>query len=147
MTEKENESNTSEGPTNVWQAPPIQNIYVDVEDLLQRAKAISSDVLDKSLVFILEEVKQDQKKRTVSVFVVDKRSRKSLKPTKNMVLRQISSLGVKLLAVIARTSNTFGDVLLPTAEEAVALTRKMLENKEYIFWTEYMGRRRTTVSI
>ena len=98
-------------------------------------------------MFNLEEVRQDQKKRTVSVFVVDKRSKKIVKPAKDMVLRQISSLGVKAQAIIAGASYAFWDILLPTTEEAVALTKKSLENKEYFFRTEYMGRRRTTVSI
>ena len=98
-------------------------------------------------MFNLEEVRQDQKKRTVSVFVVDKRSRKIVKPAKDMVLRQISSLGVKAQAIIAGASYAFWDILLPTIEEAVALTKKSLENKEFFFRTEYMGRRRTTLSI
>ena len=80
------------------------------------------------------------------VFVVDKRSRKIVKPAKDMVLRLLSSLGVKVQAIIAGTSNAFWDILLPT-EEAVTLTRKTLENKEYFFRTEYMGRWRTTVSV
>ena len=57
---------------NSWTAPP--KIQVDVDDLLQRAKAISSEVQEHGLMFNLEEVRQDQKKRTVSVFLVDKRS-------------------------------------------------------------------------
>ena len=64
-----------------------------------------------------------------------------------MVLRQISSLGIKAQAIIAGTSYAFWDILLPTIDEAVALTKKTLENKEFFFRTEYMGRRRTTVSI
>ena len=64
-----------------------------------------------------------------------------------MILRQISCLGVKAQAIIAGTSYAFWDILLPTIDEAVALTKKPLENKEYFFRTEYMGRRRTTVSI
>ena len=59
-----------EKPENSWTAPP--KIQVDVDDLLQRAKAISSEVQEHGLMFNLEEVRQDQKKRTVSVFDVDK---------------------------------------------------------------------------
>ena len=100
-------------------------------------------------MFNLEEVRQDQKKRTVSVFVVDKRSLKIIKPAKDTVLAQLSSLGIKVQAIIAGTSYAFWDILIPTVEEAVALTRKTLENKEYFFRIEYMGRRRrrTTVSV
>ena len=83
-------------------------------------------------MFNLEEVRQDQKKkRTVSVFSVDKRSCKIVKPAKDMVLRQLSSLGVKAQAIIAGISYAFWDTLVPTVEEAVALTKKPLENKEY----------------
>ena len=134
-----------EGNENIWKAPP--KIQVDVVDLLQRAKAISSQVQEHDLMFNLEEVRLDQMKRTVSVFVVDKRSKKIVKPVKDMVLRHLSSLGVKVQAIIAGSSYAFWDILLPTEEEAVALTRKTLENKEYFFRTEYMGRRRTTVSV
>ena len=141
----EKEKVVEEKNENSWTAPP--KIQVDVDDLLQRAKAISSEIQEHGLMFNLEEVRQDQKKRTVSVFVVDKRSRKIVKPAKDMVLRQISSLGVKAQAIIAGASYAFWDILLPTTEEAVALTKKSLENKEYFFRTEYMGRRRTTVSI
>ena len=89
-------------------------------------------------MFNLEEVRLDQKKRMVSVFVVDKRSKK-IKPVKDMVLRQLSSLGEKVQAIIAGTSYAFWDILLPTEEAAVALTRKTLENKEYFFRTADHG--------
>ena len=46
---------------NSWTAPP--KIQVDVDDLLQRAKAISSEVQEHGLMFNLEEVRQDQKKK------------------------------------------------------------------------------------
>ena len=144
-TKSPNEKEKVEKNENSWTAPP--KIQVDVDDLLQRAKAISSEVQEHGLMFNLEEVRQDQKKRTVSVFVVDKRSRKIVKPAKDMVLRQISSLGVKAQAIIAGASYAFWDILLPTTEEAVALTKKSLENKEYFFRTEYMGRRQATVLI
>ena len=61
---KENEK--EEKSENSWTAPP--KIQVDVDDLLQRAKAISSEVQEHGLMFNLEEVREDQKKRTVSVF-------------------------------------------------------------------------------
>ena len=64
-----------------------------------------------------------------------------------MILRLLSSLGVKVQAIIAGSSYAFGDILLLTEDEAVALTRKTLENKEFFFRTEYMGRWRTTVSV
>ena len=98
-------------------------------------------------MFNLKEVRQDQKKRMASVFVVDKRSRKIVKPTKDMVLCQLSSLGVKVQAIIAGFSNAFWDILLPTEDEAVTLTHKTLENKEFFFRMEYMEQPQNTVSV
>ena len=60
------ESKNEKEKENSWTAPP--KIQVDVDDLLQRAKAISSEVQEHGLTFNLEEVRQDQKKRMVSVF-------------------------------------------------------------------------------
>ena len=120
-------------------------MYVD--DLLQRAKAFSSQVQEQGLLFNLEEVRQDQKRRTVSVFFVDKRSCKTVMPTKDIVLHQLFSQGIKVQALIAGTSYAFWNILLPTVKEAVDLTQKTLENKEYFFCTEYMGWQRTMVSI
>ena len=57
LDKKENESE------NIWKAPP--KLQVDIDDLLQRARAISSQVQEHGLIFNLEEVRQDQKKRTV----------------------------------------------------------------------------------
>ena len=52
-------------------------------------------------MFNLEEIRQDQKKKMVSVFVVDKRSHEIVKPAKDMVLHQLPNLGVKVQAIIA----------------------------------------------
>ena len=62
---------------------------------------------------------------------MDKWSRNIVKLAKDMVLHELSSLGVKSQAIIADTSYTFWDILIPTVEEAIALTQKTLENKEY----------------
>ena len=62
-------------------------------------------------MFNLEEVRLDQKKRTVSVFVVDKRSRKIVKPVKDMVLRQLSSLVINVQVIIAGSSYAFWDIV------------------------------------
>ena len=98
----EKEKVVGEKNENSWTAPP--KIQVDVDDLLLRAKAISSEIQVHGLIFNLEEVRHYQKKRTVSVFAADKLSSKIVKPAKDMVLRQISSLGVKAEAIIAGAS-------------------------------------------
>ena len=73
--EKEKEKNE-----NSWTAP--SKIQVDVDDLLQRAKAISSEVQEHGLMFNLEEVRQDQKKeRCLSLLWINDLV-KSLNPPK-----------------------------------------------------------------
>ena len=153
VVEKENEKEiivispktTAGGSPNVWIAPP--KVAVDVEDLVQRATLIFDLVKEKGVLFNLSEVRQDQQKRTVSIFVVDKRTRRIVKSTKDMVLKSLASLGVKVSAIIAGTSYAMWDVLLPTNEDAVALTRTTLETKEHFLRVEYLGRRRTTVTL
>ena len=79
--------------------------------------------------------------------MVDKQSHKIVKLHKDMVVCQLTSLGVKVLAVIASISDTFWDVLVPTTEDGITLTKKSLENKEYTFRTKYIGPWQTMVSI
>ena len=59
--ENKNTQEKGEKNENSWTAPP--KIQVDVDDLLQRAKAISIEVQEHGLMFNLEEVRQDQKKK------------------------------------------------------------------------------------
>ena len=89
MVKKKKKKKKKKITENSWTVPP--KIQVAVEDLLQWAKAIFSKVQEHGLMFNLEEVRQDQEKRTVSV--ADKRPRKTVKPAKDMVLHQLSSLG------------------------------------------------------
>ena len=140
------EKKTSGGsPSNVWSAPP--KVAVDVNDLIQRARAIADLVKAKGPSFNLEQVRLDQQKRTVSVFAFDKKTKRTVRATKDLVIKSLTGLGVKVLAVIAGISYPFWDVLLPTSEDAVALTRKPLDTKDHVFRVEYLGRRRTTVTV
>ena len=44
-----------------------------------------------------------------------------------------------MLAIIAGTSYTFWDILLPSIEDAVVLMRITLETKDFFMWTKYLG--------
>ena len=70
-------------------------------------------------MFNLKEVRQDQKKRMMSVFVVDKWSRN----TKDGIMSTIQP-ECKGSSHNSWYLYTFWDVLTSTVEEAVALTRK-----------------------
>ena len=72
-----------------------------------------------------------------------KRIVKSLKDNVEIVGKP----GGKVQAVITGTSYSFWDVLLPSVEDAAALTRKTQETKDRILRTEYFGRRMTTVAV
>ena len=132
-------------PKNMWSAPP--KVGVDVEGLIQRAKAIFSDVKEKGLMFNLEQLKQDTQKRTVSVFLTDKKTKRSVRSGKDLVKKALTSLGVKFQRIVAGDYFPLWDVLLPTEEDAVALTKKNHETKDYFVRVEYLGRRRTTVAV
>ena len=136
---------TSGGSPNVWKAPP--KVAINVDKLLQQAMVISHHKRKKSLLFNLEHLRQDQQKKTMLVFVVDKRTNRIVKTTKDLVTRLLASLGVNVQAIIAGTSYTFWDVLLLTIEDAIALMRKTLETKEYIFKTEYLDQWRIMVAV
>ena len=55
---------------------------------------------------------------------------------KDLVSKSLTNLELKVLPVISSISYTFWVVPLSTVEDAVALTRKILETKLYIFRTE-----------
>ena len=59
----------------------------------------------------------------------------------------LTNLFIKELTDIDGASYAFWDVLLTSIEDVIALTRKILETKEHILHTEYLGRRRTTVVV
>ena len=79
--------------------------------------------------------------------MVDKRTRRVIRPTKIVVLKELTSLGIRVQQIIAGNSYAMWRVLLPSPEDAVALTKTPLENKDHIFKVEYMGRRRTMVTL
>ena len=66
---------------------------------------------EKVLLQNLKELREDQLKKTVTVFVVDKKTKRTLKLTKDLVTKSLAKLGVNLLAVIAGFSHAFGRVL------------------------------------
>jgi len=136
---------SGDSPKNVWASKP--KLEIDIDELAQRASLVSDHVHEHGLLFNLGELRVEQASRTVSVFAVDSITRKMLKTKKDLMTKTLSSLGVKVQAIIAGTSYAMWDVLLPTPEDAVALTKKHLEVKDMILRVEYLGRRKTTVTI
>ncbi len=78
------ERKTSKG-SNVWNAP--RNIVVNVEELIHQAKVISQLVNEEGILFHSDQLWQNQKKRTVLVFVVDKLTKRIVKSTKDLVIK------------------------------------------------------------
>ena len=76
--------------------------------------------------------------KTMLVFVVDKQTKRIIELTKDSVTKYLANLGVKLSAVIVYTSYAFWNEQLPTTEDTIAITRKTLASKDYIFRTEYL---------
>ena len=103
----------SGGSPNIWNAPP--KVTVNVDELLQRVKAMSDYVKEKDVLFNLDE-------QGVGFLWLTKIKR-IVKRTKDLVTTSFAGLGVKELAAIADTSYAVLDVLLVTVENAVALKK------------------------
>ena len=52
-----------------------------------------------------------------------------IRPTKIVVLKELTSLGIRVQQIIAGNSYAMWRVLLPSPEDAVALTKTPLETK------------------
>ena len=87
------------------ECPP--NIAVNVTNC-SSGQMPSHDVMVKGLLHNLEEFLQSQlKKKKLSVFVVDKKSKWIVNLTKDLVTNSSASVGVKALAVIAGSPGAF----------------------------------------
>ena len=103
-------------------------VAVNIEEQVQLAK-------EKRLLFYSDQLRQDQKKRTVSAYLVYKRIKRIVKSSKDWATISLASLGIKLLAIIDVTSYTFWEELLLRKKYAIDLTT--LESKEQTFRVNY----------
>ncbi len=139
----EDKSKAGESPS-CWSSPP--KCIINLAEFLERAKSYAHLVVDGGLLEDPQELKKIDK-RIVSVFVVDKRTRKICRSTKNTVLKALESFGFKPLRIVKGAKFFMWDVLLPTSEDCVAAASRELINKEIILRTEYEGRRKTRVTV
>ena len=105
--------------------------------------AISQQVRDYGLLYTLEVSVVTNKEEQFQSLLLTKKNVK----TEDSVSRSLTSLGVKVLAIMVGTFDAFWDVLLPSVEDAVTLTLRTLETKQHLMHTEILGRRRITVAI
>ena len=110
--EKSPTPSTSGGSPNVWKAPP--KIVINIDDLVQEAKSIRDLVREHGILYNLDQARADYLKRVVSIFVVDKRTRRVIRPTKIVVLKELTSLGIRVQQIIAGNSYAMWRVLLPS---------------------------------
>ena len=113
---------------------------------MERAESYAHLVVEGGLLEDAQELKKIDK-RIVSVFVVDKRTRKICRSTKDTVVKSLMSLGVKPQRIVKGKGFFSWDILLPTPEDCLDMTRRDLITKDHIFRTEYEGRRRTRVAV
>ena len=108
QTDKKEKKNIGKTPNtktsgvclHVWNAPlESRGQYRRVRPTVL---AISYHVRERGLLSNLEQLRQDPtKKKTMTIFEADKRTKNIVKPTKDLIIKSLASLGVKLLAVIA----------------------------------------------
>ena len=78
-------------------------------ELVQRAKQLTQLVKVKGRLVSLNELRENQHKRTVSVLVVDRKTKRIVKTTKTEG-KSLINLGVKVLAIISGSAYLSEDI-------------------------------------
>ena len=147
MGEKENKKDkmtTSGESLNKWSSPlDMEN---DVAEFVKRCQNSSHLVTDVGVLVDLPELR-DIEQKMVSVFVVDKKSKRVVRSTKDVVLKLLTGFGAKIINIVKGSGFVAWDVLLPSKEECVKLMRRDLHTRDYFLRVEYLGTRKTKVAV
>ena len=128
---------------NKWKSPPTINS--DVEDFVKRCREYAHLVTDNGLLLDLPKLRSIEQ-RMVSVFATDIKLKRIVRANKDIVLKSMTGLGVRVES-ITKGSGYLWDLLLPSPEDCVALLRRDLITKDLSFKVEYMGKRKTRVVV
>ena len=123
--------------------PPTLN--TDVEDFVKRCRKYAHLVTDNGLLLDLPKL-QSIEQRMVSVFATDIKLKRIVRANKDLVLKSMTSLGVRVES-ITKGSGYLWDLLLPTPDDCLSLLRRDLVTKDHSFRVEYMGKRKTKVVV
>lgn len=125
------------------EVPPPKSI-INIVKILEKATSYVHLLKEGEL---LEEPQKLKKvdKIIVSVFVVDKRSRKICRSTKDTMVKTLKSLGVKPQRIIKSKCFLMWYLLLPTSEDCIKAANREPITKGFIIRTEYEWRRQTKV--
>lgn len=115
-----------------WKSPLPTN--TNLQDFLERAKKHTRLIKEGGLHLDPQEVEQFTK-RTVSVSVVDRRTRNICRSTKENVSKALTSWGFTPQQIVHGVGAFMWDVLLRTTEEAIKMVNTDLITKDIILRT------------
>ena len=129
--------------TDWIKAPALK---IDVDDFVAKAKDCTDFVTETGVMIQLPRLEEFQKK-TILMFVVDRKSKKLIRSSKETVAKLIATTGVRAERIVKCKGYNTWNSLFKTEEVCIELSKKEIITKEYILRMEYMGRRRTTISV
>lgn len=118
QTQNANKGTMAETLPSCWKSPLRSN--TELIDFLERAKK-HVRLITKGFLHLDPKYEEEFSKRTVCVFVVDKRNRKICRSTKDNVSKALISLGYTPQQIVRGVGAFMWDVLLPTAEDAMKI--------------------------
>ena len=142
---KSPEKTTSgDSPSNQWKSPP--SIVNDVAEFVRNCHNYAHLVKKGGIMVDEVELKSIEKKM-VSIFVIDRKINKIVRSTKDIVMKSLAGMGIKIEQIIKGNGFAMWDILLASEEECLALTKRDLHTKDHILRVVYLGRRRTRVTV
>lgn len=86
-------------------------------------------------------------KKTISLFVIDRKMKKLIHSTKDIVTKLVATVGMRAERITkVKGYNTLA-ALFKSEEDCIKLSKTKIITPDYILRMEYLGRRRTTISI
>lgn len=142
QTRNVNQETMAESLPSCWKTPLHSNS--ELMEFLERAKN-HANLIKKGGLYLDPTYEEAFAKRTVSVFEVDRRTRKVCRSTKDNVMKAVKSMGYT--QVVRGIGAFMWDVLLPNTEEAMKMVNSDLLTKDLILRTEYRGMRKNSVAV
>ena len=124
--------------------PEINN---DIVDFVKRCHSYDLLVKDNGLLITGLPKLQNIEKKMVSLFAIDKKAKRIVRASKDIVIKSLAGLGIKVECIVKGNGYFMWDILLSSEAECVNLTKRDLATKDYNFRVEYLGRRKTKVVI
>ena len=131
-------------PANVWTKPP--KMEINVPEFIEKAKQRLEHITETGLIVDLPKLEEIQK-RCLTLFVVDRKTRKVIRASSDIIINLLATVGSRPLRVIKCKGYMTWSALFNSPEECLNISQKEVITQSYILRSEYMGKRRSTVAV